>query len=65
MLTNESLRACVQAYCHPNTQTLEMRAWLDANPIEGWDVSQVTDMSCLFFNKRLFNADLSRWNVEA
>ena len=31
--------------------------------IEEWDVSQVTTMSFLFYNKRTFNADLSKWNV--
>ena len=32
-------------------------------PIENWDVSAVTDISFLFFNKKTMNADLSSWDV--
>ena len=32
-------------------------------PIENWDVSEVTDISYLFYHKRTMNADLSSWNV--
>ena len=28
-----------------------------------WDVSNVTDMGCMFFYAKSFNADLSNWNV--
>ena len=31
--------------------------------VGGWDVSRVTDMSGLFENAFLFNADISRWDV--
>ena len=30
-----------------------------------WEVSLVTDMSQLFFDKRSFNADISRWDVSS
>jgi len=30
-----------------------------------WDVSLISNMNRLFYNKQLFNADLSRWNVAA
>jgi len=30
-------------------------------PIQDWDVSLVTDMSQVFYNKGSFNADLSKW----
>jgi len=31
--------------------------------IEDWDVSQVTHMVQLFMSKKMFNGDLSKWNV--
>jgi surface protein len=31
--------------------------------ISDWDVSQVTDMSRLFYNKTTFNDEISNWNV--
>ena len=32
-------------------------------PMENWDVSEVTDISYLFYNKGTMNADLSSWDV--
>jgi len=32
-------------------------------PIGNWDVSRVTNMESLFFNKRTFNEPLNNWNV--
>ena len=32
-------------------------------PIASWDVSEVTDLSTLFYSKTDFNEDLSRWDV--
>jgi len=34
-------------------------------PIENWDVSLVTDISQLFRDKGMMNADLSRWDVSS
>ena len=31
--------------------------------LSSWDVSNVTDMSCMFENCKSFNKDLSKWNV--
>ena len=35
----------------------------DGTPIADWDVSGVTDMNALFFNKADANPDLSKWDV--
>ena len=32
-------------------------------PIDGWDVSRITDMSSLFQAKANFNADISGWDT--
>ena len=32
-------------------------------PIEEWDMSNVTNMDSLFFNKPTFNGDISKWNT--
>jgi len=32
-------------------------------PIGEWDVSRVPDLSRLFYENRLFNADISKWHV--
>ena len=49
--------------------------WLDTNkrpgieatygPIGDWEVSLVTNFKSLFYTKRTFNADISKWNVAA
>ena len=53
-----SLRDAVQFY-------FEDQAAAEARygRIETWDTSRITDMSCLFYDKEDFNADISRWNV--
>lgn len=32
--------------------------------ISKWNVSNVEDMSYMFYNAKIFNQDLSKWNVE-
>ena len=36
---------------------------IDFSGIENWDVSNVTDMSQMFYKVKKFNADISRWDV--
>eukprot|EP00519_Triparma_laevis_P008571 CAMPEP_0182519176 /NCGR_PEP_ID=MMETSP1321-20130603/44958_1 /TAXON_ID=91990 /ORGANISM="Bolidomonas sp., Strain RCC1657" /LENGTH=1957 /DNA_ID=CAMNT_0024727141 /DNA_START=127 /DNA_END=5997 /DNA_ORIENTATION=- len=63
---NKSLKAAAKEYC-TDAQTAETKY----GPISGWDVSEVTDMVCLFCADgsgvgeagKQFNADLSRWDV--
>ena len=34
-------------------------------PMNAWDMSEVTDISYLFYNKQTWNADLSNWDVSS
>ena len=34
-------------------------------PIENWDMSEITDMSYLFDQKKTFNSDISKWDVSS
>ena len=58
--TNRDIKVAVNKWCE--------------NPIEAeaiyghisfWDVSAITSMTILFYDKSSFNEDLSRWNVSA
>ena len=33
--------------------------------IEDWDLSEVTNMKCIFYNLNDFNADISKWDTSA
>ena len=33
--------------------------------IENWDISEVTNMNCIFKDLNDFNADISKWNTSA
>jgi len=57
-LTDDNIRYAVDAWV--NTQAL---AESEYGHISGWDTSNITDMSHLFFDKRKFNDDISKWNV--
>ena len=34
-------------------------------PIKDWDLSEVTNMNCIFKDLNDFNADISKWNTSA
>ena len=53
---NELLRIAVNMWFDNRTE-----ADKKFGPISTWDVSQVTDMSKLFFNRKYFNEDISNW----
>ena len=57
-LTNEELKAAVDKYCNDNQQYHP-----DYGYIGNWDVSSITNMQDLFFEKDLFNEDISKWDV--
>jgi len=31
--------------------------------IENWDLSEVTNMNCMFYDRKDFNADISKWKT--
>merc|ERR1712021_291831 len=58
MGTKTSLQSAVSAYNFNPTAAIA-KYGLIAN----WDVSAITDMSSLFYNMRIFNADISNWDT--
>ena len=58
-LKNESLRRVVDEWYYRNREKVEKVF----GPIGSWDVSQVTDMSGLFYKKYSFNEDIREWDV--
>merc|ERR1712086_463783 len=58
--TKTSLQSAVSAYNFNPTAALA-KYGLVAN----WDVSAITDMSSLFYNMRIFNADISNWDTSS
>jgi hypothetical protein len=57
-LTNTNIGAAVTAW---GTNPTTAAAYY--GPISSWDVSAVSCMLQLFYNKPTFNADISKWNV--
>lgn len=66
-LRNERLREKVKLWCtrHETAGRLESlkNIYNETKYISEWDVSEVTDMSCLFRTCTEFNDDISKWNV--
>jgi len=53
----KDLKAVIDSYC----ETIEDEETY--GPIEKWDVSQITDMIGLFYDKVDCNPDIEQWNV--
>ena len=56
--TNEELQNAVKELCQDNEAALKKYG-----PIQCWDVSQITDMSRLFYGATSFDQDIRKWNV--
>ena len=56
--TKDELQAAVDLWVTDNATALETYG-----EINTWDVSLITDMSELFFQKETFNSDISNWDV--
>ena len=57
-ITNDNIREAVELWCADQSACIEL-----FGHIKHWDVSAVTDMRSLFWDKRNFNQDVSQWNV--
>ena len=49
----------------PSTAGTKAEVLATYGPMKDWDMSSVTDISWLFYQKRTMNADLSSWNVSS
>lgn len=56
--TNFSLRYAVDMWC-----SNKMKAHAIYGDINQWDVSQVTDMNCLFLDQKHFNSEIGYWDT--
>ena len=55
---NETIRTAVQLYLKNETEGKEKYGHINT-----WNVSNVTNMRCMFCNAGLFNQPLDKWNV--
>ena len=64
-LTDSTIQTAVNAWISDPNQAQFTNAGNSPyyGPIAGWDTSQVTNMSNLFYNKSFFNDDISQWDV--
>ena len=61
MFTNVTLKATIHEYCTPSTKQATIERY---GHIQDWNVTHITNMSCLFENMHNFNEDISMtWDV--
>ena len=58
--TNADIKDAVDLWCDPDTRAEAEERY---GHISNWDVSSVTDMRLLFFNKSEFKDDITQWDV--
>ena len=61
-ITNGNINSAVNAWCNPAQNASATATY---GHISTWDVSQVTLMNYLFYNKSTFNDDISNWDTSA
>ena len=58
--TKDELQEAVNLWCENKEDALYKYGY-----ISNWDTSLITDMRCLFFNKKDFNDNINSWNVSS
>ena len=56
--TKKELQTAVNLWCDDKEKALNQYGHIST-----WNVSQITDMSALFYHKKEFDDDISNWNV--
>ena len=56
--TKKELQTAVNLWCDDKDKALNQYGHISI-----WNVSQITDMSALFYHKKEFNDDISNWDV--
>ena len=54
----DELQEAVDLWCDNKEEALNKYGY-----IKNWDTSLITDMRCLFYNKKKFNGNISNWDV--
>ena len=62
-LTSATIGRAVKEYCYNSNPRAKREVIRLFGKIENWDVSNVTNMSSLFYGARSFNQPLNNWNV--
>ena len=66
MSTTRSLTTTISPRCSFLTTLIPKQKWqLLHRPIEDWDVSKITDMYRMFYQKANCNPDISNWNTSS
>ena len=60
--TNDNIKQAVDEWCKDNSEN-KINSIKKYGPISKWDVSNVTNMSEMFYKAKEFNQDISGWDV--